>query len=231
MLFIWVFGACTAEDYNSMRSYSAGNSAPSFFHFTTSYDANHYMFNQKSFDILMAKTKKDDWIKMKGWNGVFNKTTKDSFTLNLEQKVSTNQRSWWISYHISVLASGISEYNERDDAIDKQNVSYIEKRFHKYQPNTKVSIENHGKENYSCVVLEYMKKGSKNIKKQGITYRCYKFNPSRTKAKDVTISLTYTKDISLPTKYKSLEKQYTYQDLQQRAKRMLDSLFIKDGWQ
>ena len=47
-----------------------------------------------------------------------------------------------------------------------------------------------------------------------------------TKAKKVHIRLTYNKP-----KNPSLAKEYTYEDFQQRAKRILDSLYIKDGWE
>ena len=93
-----------------------------------------------------------------------------------------------------------------------------------------INFKSYGKENYPCVVIEDETKGFKNAIKKGITYRCYRFNPSKTKAKDVLVSLTYTKAPNLPTKYKSLEKEYTYEDLKRRTKRMLDSLYIKDGW-
>jgi hypothetical protein len=40
----------------------------------------------------------------------------------------------------------------------------------------------------------------------------------------------YTKAPTFPKELESLSKEYTYEDLQERAKRMLDSLYIKDGW-
>jgi len=70
-------------------------------------------------------------------------------------------------------------------------------------------------------------------KKQGLQrkiYNCYKFNPARTIAKRVKIILVYTKVLSLSSKYKTLAKEYTFQDLEKREKRVLDSLYIKDGW-
>ncbi len=88
-------------------------------------------------------------------------------------------------------------------------------------------IEHHGKENYPCVVIEtgYSDRG---VKKK--SYDCYKFNPERTTAKRVLVSLIYTKSPNLPKRYQSLAKEYTYEDLLKRSKRVLDSLYIKNGW-
>ena len=83
-------------------------------------------------------------------------------------------------------------------------------------------LEHYGKENYVCDVSETQETKYNRFKK---IYECYKFNSNRTKAKNVVVSLTYNK----PNDPK-LAKEYTYKDLQQRAKRMLDSLYIKDGW-
>ena len=63
------------------------------------------------------------------------------------------------------------------------------------------------------------------------SYDCYKFNPERTLAKRVLVDLIYTKSQKLPERYQHLTQEYTYEDLQNRAKRVLDSLYIKDGWE
>ncbi len=105
---------------------------------------------------------------------------------------------------------------------------------HKETSRINVHLGHFGKENYPCFVSEIRdevrNKFGKKIVKYKILYRCYKFNPSRTKSKSVIITLTYTKAPNIPTKYKTLAKEYTYKDLQSRAKRTLDSLYIKDGW-
>ena len=229
ILFVLTFSGCSSDRYDEIESKLAGNKPPSFFHFSNANDANHYIFHQQSFDISMIQSKTNDWIIMKGWKGTFNKRTNDEFTLYLEPK-APKDKGGSIRYHVFVSSSKVSKYSERDRAIDKYNIEYIQNRIHKYRPNTKVTIKDYGKEKYPCVVTEYANKGFKNTIKKGITYRCYKFNPAKTKAKDVLVALTYTKASNLPNKYKNLAKEFTYQDLQRRAKRMLDSLYIKDGW-
>jgi len=62
-------------------------------------------------------------------------------------------------------------------------------------------------------------------------YICSKFNPERTKTKNIIISFIYTRVPNLPKELEPLAKEYTYEDLQRRSKRILDSLYIKDGWE
>ena len=115
------------------------------------------------------------------------------------------------------------EYTERERTLENGT-----RRFSKQRKtpngdtiNINTHIENHGKENYSCVVSESINKS--NVYRTG--YRCYKFNKAKIKSKYVSVRFTYHKP-----KNPTLAKQYTYSDLKRRAKRMLDSLYIKDGW-
>ena len=93
--------------------------------------------------------------------------------------------------------------------------------------NVNLHYETHGKENYTCIV-----NSSYNLN-QGVYekyYGCYKFNKQRTMAKKVGITFIYTKSPTLPKKLEPLAKEYTYEDLLKRGQRVLDSLYIKDGW-
>lgn len=93
--------------------------------------------------------------------------------------------------------------------------------------NVNLHYEIYGKENYTCLVNEsYNDKYGKKVK----YYGCYKFNKERTKAKKVGIRLIYTKSPTLPEELEPLAEEYTYEDLLQRSQRVLDSLYIKDGW-
>lgn len=242
ILFILIVTGCSSDTYDGMRSHMAGNKAPSFFHFSNVNDVNHYMFHQKDFDILMPQAKNDDWIKMEGWDGLFINGGDNGFAVGLDQKVSTN-KGGWLSYHISV-SNSIGKYTEEDKQLELANNDYFKNKYkkrvhdfghgHKEVSRINVHVSNFGKEKYPCFVSEIRdetrnKSGGKIVKNK-VLYRCYKFNPTRTKSKSVIITLTYTKAPNLPRKYKDLAKQYTYKDLQQRAKRTLDSLYIKDGW-
>ena len=110
---------------------------------------------------------------------------------------------------------------QRERAIEYKDTQHMKNRMRLDKGDT-LSISNYGKESYSCVVVDTY---NQKYKKSEKIFDCYKFNSTRTKAKSVTISLTYNKP-----KTQTLAKQYTYTDLKIRAKRMLDSLFIKDGW-
>jgi len=215
IVFLGCSGAQMAHGITKTQIEISGNKPPSYFEFANLETMRDYVFNTKDFSFSLPSAKEKDYTVMGGWVG---ESMRDGKTIAMGLKKT-------ITYQVVLTASKVSEYTERDKAINIHDLTYIRTRFHKYQPETKVSILNYGKENYDCVILEYEKKGFNNAKKKGKTYRCYKFNPSRTKSKDVTISLTYTKPNN-PT----IAKQYTYQDLQNRAKRVLDSLYIKDGW-
>ena len=220
----------------------SGYKAPKFFHFSNVNDANHYMFHQKDFEIMMPQAKKNDWIEMEGWDGLFINGKDNGFAVGLDQKVATS-KGGWISYHISV-SSSIGKYTEEDKQLELANNEFFKKKYkkrvydfghgHKETSRINVHLKHFGKENYPCFVSEIRdetinKFGEKTVKYK-IFYRCYKFNSSRTKSKSVIITLTYTKNPNLPAKYKTLAKEYTYADLKRRARRMLDSLYIKDGW-
>jgi hypothetical protein len=45
------------------------------------------------------------------------------------------------------------------------------------------------------------------------------------------IRLVYTKVPTLPKELEALAQEYTYEDLLKRSQRVLDSLYIKDGWE
>lgn len=227
-----IFNACSSDTYDGIRSRMAGNKSPSFFHFSTPYDANHYMFHQKYFDILMPQVKKNDWLDMEGWDGLFINGGDNGFAVGLDQKVDTS-KGGWISYHISVSSSRDSEYTQRVKAIEDRDIGYLrklmplKKRKNGDILNLSLSTSHQGRENYSCIVRESIKP---RYGKRTISYGCYKVDSIKSKVKKISITLTYTKSPNLPAKYKHLAKEYTYEDLKTRAKRMLDSLYIKDGW-
>lgn len=116
---------------------------------------------------------------------------------------------------------------EREREIETHNVQYMRKLTRWLKPNDILTIEHHGKENYPCVVIEagYSNRG---VKKK--SYDCYKFNQERTMAKRVLVDFIYTKSPNLPEQYKHLTQEYTYEDLLKRSQRVLESLYIKDGW-
>lgn len=203
-----------ANSIDGTLARAAGNKPPAFFSVANVETMRDYVFETKDFSFNFPTAKESDFAKMGGWSGM---SMRNGRTIAFGFKNS-------IIYHISVSTSGtVRDYSERDRAIDTHNIPYIKARFQKYHSDIKTSIHNYGKENYDCTIIEdnYYNKWNK----KEITYSCYKFNPSRTKAKSVSVSLTYNKP-----KDPTLAKEYTYEDLKNRAKRMLESLYIKDGW-
>ena len=207
-------GAEMARDINKVQIAMVGNKPPTSFKVANLQTMKDYVFNMNDYTIAMPGAKvsdfrgKSQYSGKKAWQGLthYNK----DITLYLEGY-----------YHISVTASKVFEYGERERAIESNNIDYIRSIYHKYNPKTDISIQKQGKENYFSVIIERKNNSSKKI----ISYKSYKFNSQRTKAKSVVVVLTYHKPTN-PT----LAKQYTYSDLKRRAKRMLDSLYIKDGW-
>jgi len=193
---------------------TSGNKPPASFEIANIETMRDYVFNTKDFSFSLPSAKQSDFTKMGGWDGM---SMRDGKTIALGFKNS-------IVYHIE-LTFDTFDYAQRERAVESNNISYIKNLYHRYNPNTNISIQNYGKENYFCVRIEGIKDKYKYPNKKKVSYKCYKFNSDRTKAKSVRVGLTYNKP-----KKQTLAKQYTYKDLQKRAKRTLDSLYIKDGW-
>ena len=195
---------------------TSGNKPPTSFKVANLQTMKDYVFNMNGYTIAMPSSIKEDFKNNKAWAG-FTHYNKD-ITLYLEGY-----------YHITVSTSGkVRKYGERERAIKNNNIKYLRtrmpKRFKKNGEvmNITLNTMHGGKEKYSCTIRthSYLKYG-----KQEIGYGCFKSNKNKTKIKYVSISLTYNKP-----KDPTLAKQYTFIDLKRRAKRMLDSLYIKDGW-
>jgi hypothetical protein len=130
-----------------------------------------------------------------------------------------------LDYSVSFSAINF-EYGERAREIEAGNVEYMKNWFTSLKPTAILTIENHGKENYSCVVIETSDiKWGKNK-----SYRCEKYNLEKTKVISVLVYISYTRSPTLPKELEQLAQEYTYEDLLQRTQRVLDSLYIKDGW-
>jgi hypothetical protein len=215
------FAGCSSNDIDYVLARVAGNKPPQFFKFTSPSYVNQWRFEHKNFVALPPITKEEDWKKMDGWDGAY---IYGGIAFGVG-KHRAGTKGLMLGYGI-VFSSFVAKYGKKEQALEEGNISYIRSKI-RIGKNDKLRIEHHGKENYICRVMEYNK--PKQWQKL-ISYRCYKFNPTRTKYKKVIIKLIYTKVPNLPAKYKHLAKQYTYNDLKRRAKRMLDSLHIKDGW-
>jgi hypothetical protein len=208
---------------------SSGNKPPNNFKIANIETMRDYVFDMPDYTIALPSAKEEDFTLMNGWEGAtfYNKN------------VVLHMSEFGILYHIYVSTS-VYKYEERERAAEYKDNLYLkigattQYRKHKDSSETNINVhyETHGKENYPCIVTsskdnEYTKKG--------IGYSCFKFNKNKTLVKDVVISLTYSKSPysdspNFPKETLDLIKDYTYEDLQERAKRMLDSLYIKDGW-
>ena len=224
----FILAGCSATDVGKsiekVQIAMAGNKPPAYFTMANVETMRDYVFDTKNFRISPPFAKQKDFDVMGGWFGSSNRDG-ELIVLNL------NHRQIGINYHVSVTTH-TSKYTERERTIENGTIQYEKQRkiFNGRKTiNMNVHTEYHGKEHYPCVVSKSYE-NYKEIRKYVSTYSCYKFNPQRTKKKRVSISITYTKAPNIPAKYRHLAKEYTYQDLKKRAKRMLDSLYIKDGW-
>ena len=223
-----VLASCDTNHIDYTLARASGNKPAQFFYFSNPSDANNYRFHHKVFDIDMLQAYQKDWKLMGGWSGAF---IYGGIGIALDIK-EVNTIGDIFSYGINITTYK-DKVGEHQRAVMRRDVGWYRRKFpmREYQKNEIGAIDLHfetkGKEGYTCVVSDYIntKRGIK-----GKVYNCYKFNPNKTKYTKVQIELIYNKAPNLPKKYKHLAKQYTYADLKRRAKRMLDSLYIKDGW-
>jgi len=215
LTFILLLLGCSGEQmsHNITKTQitMSGNKPPAFFSVANIETMRDYVFDTKDFSFKLPTAKENDFSKMNGWKGGSSRNNK-TITVYLDPV-----------YHMDISTSGnILKYEERAKYVDTKDQRYINYVREKYQypKNTKLYYGTYGKENYKCIIKERKDKSNR----YKASYDCYKFNPLKTKAISITTVLTYSKT------NKSLAKEYTYQDLKRRAKRTLDSLYIKDGW-
>ena len=195
----------------------SGNKPPAKYRIANLQTMKDYIFETKYFSFKLPTAQESDFSKMDGWWGASHRDGK-TITSHLSPV-----------YHIIVSTSGnVIKYEARERAIENNDIDYLRtrmpKRVKKNGEIMDISLKTirAGKENYFCTerTSTYYKYG-----KRKISYGCFKPNNNKTKIRYVSLSVTYNKPNN-PT----LAKQYTYQDLKRRAKRTLDSLYIKDGW-
>ena len=211
-------GEQMAHGITKVQIAMAGNKPPAFFKIANLKTMRGYVFNMKHYTIALPEAKTSDFTGLdaysnkKAWRGA-TYYGKD-ITLYLEGY-----------YHIDISTDYYPQkVGEYQKAILNKDLNYF-KEFFKRSKFKKMYFAHLGKESYPCLVTEYKKEGKyyKNSKYMGVS--CYKFNPTKTKYQSVRIRLTYSKPLD-----PKLTKIYTYQDLKRRAKRTLDSLYIKSWW-
>ncbi len=218
IMMIGCSGREMADRINGAMVYASGNRPPSAFRVANADVMSKYIFNMENYKIGMPEGRAYDFIGKNAYgdkNGWFGFTSYDrdvSFILDpyYQIDVSTNE-----------CPQKVTKYER---AILDNNLTYFKKFF---RPGLfdKIYIRHYGKESYRCLVTEYRWKGKDYKNTKFIDYDCYKFNPSKTEYECVTISLTYSKPLD-----PKLARIFTYEDLKKRARRMLDSLYIKSLW-
>ena len=212
-------GAKITDNITTTQIAMSGNKPPAFFSLANIRTMQDYVFQTKDFTFQFPVARLSDFSDMGGWSGM---SIRDGKTIAFGFKNS-------IVYHISVSTSGnIREYGKREKDIINNDIAslrtHIKRRVDKNGKifNATLKTIRGGKENYPCLIKESI---DQKYNKRKISYGCFKVDPSGTLVKGAGMTLTYNKP-----KDPKLAKQYTYQDLQNRAKRTLDSLYIKDGW-
>ena len=213
-ILIFLLTGCSNKNINILLN--TGKRPPTFFQITDIKTMNEFVFDTQKFSFKLPLAKKTDFIKMGGWSG---ESMRDGHTIAFSFSKS-------IVYSI-VISTGYKplKYGKEEKAIEAGDIEYIKNIYHQHNPNTNISLQRYGKENYPCIVIEKITDKQKYPNKEESSFQCYKLNSTQTKAKYITLILTYNKPND-PV----LAKEYTYEDLKERAKRVLDSLYIKDGW-
>jgi hypothetical protein len=191
---------------------------------------------RNSFCSLFPEFKENDFKKMSHpWSIMTHQT---GYAISINQTI--DNKGIVLSYSVNIDTT-ISPYSEGDKALEEKDEealkeyynSYVGKRFGNGDIVTIPSnIKHYGKEDYGCIESESYRPaiGKYPVETNIKHISCGKSNPQKTKIKRVNIRLIYQKFPSLPEEFEELVKDYTYEDLKQRAQRMLDSLYIKDGW-
>ena len=207
---ILIFTGCY-ESHNKMVS--TGKKPPTFFRLIDKQFMDEFEFDTERFSFKFPTSKEKDFIERGGWRGM---SLRDGKTISFGFKKGS-------VYNISISTNHkASEYGEIDRAIESRDLAYLEMIKKKYNyGDTKLYYETHGQENYGCRVIESVDK----FNRYTISFGCRKSNIEKTKSRRVAITLTYNKPIN-----PILAQEYTYEDLKERAKRMLDSLVIKGDW-
>jgi hypothetical protein len=214
LLVAFLFSGCSPKTLGditeSLLIASSGNKPPSFFKVANIETMRDYVFDMPDYTIALPSAKEEDFTLMGGWEGAtyYNKN------------IVLHMSEFGILYHIHITTS-IYKYGEREEAIKNYNIKYLRSKI-KIDDSDKLYIKKFGREQYLCTVMEYVK--AEYSTKKYIGYECYRDN-NKGQSKSVHISLTYNKPNN-----SDIAKDYTYEDLKQRAQRMLDSLYIKDGW-
>lgn len=209
-MFFFVVG-CSIQDKNILLN--TGEKPSTFFKFSNIESMNDYVFDSQKFSFKFPLAKETDFTKMGGWSG---ESMRDGHTIALSLENSIVYSIVFSTNYKPLL------YNDIHKAIETGNIKYIRSKI-KIDNNDKLYITHFGKEEYKCTVMKYTKEQYPS--KKYTAYECYKFNENRTKYRSVHVRLTYTKENNA-----SINQRYSYQDLENRAQRMLDSLYIKDGW-
>jgi hypothetical protein len=208
------------DNVDGFMQWTSGNKTPQFFMFANPKIADNFTLQHKDFNVSAPLTYERDWKKMTGWKGGF---IYGGAFYAVDQYAYDPNRRIVLGYTFQ-FTTATYPYEERE--IEADNAMYMKNYYIGVAP-VNVTIEHYGKENYPCVVIKTNK--PKQGKKEK-SYSCFKFNSERTMAKKVGIRIVYTKSPTLPKELESLAKEYTYEDLLKRGQRVLDSLYIKDGW-
>ena len=213
VLIVGCSGQRMASNITKIEIAMGGDKPPESFTIDNLNTMQHYKLDMLDYKVVLPSAKQEDFHIFGKWNVVTH------YNRDVTLYLGSAKRGY--PYHITITASKYLNYNNLHKAIETGDVGYIQNLYHKYNPNTQVLLGKFGRGNYSCIVIHNIVNKSKYPRKKESTYECFKFNKTRTKAKSVTIVLTYN-DIN--------NSIYTYEDLLKRSKRVLDSLYIKDGW-
>ncbi len=219
LLIAGIFSGCSTVQIDNAMASAAGNKAPYRFYFTAPEKVERWYFSDKNYKALPPRTYAKDWSKMAGWRGV---EDAQGSMLALYMKEDPGLLNYAIS-----ISSYTGKYGEMQKAIEDHNFDYIASH-RKISNKNSLRVKYFGKENYVCEVSEFTKR--MNSMQKYAVYECLKFSPDHKKFKSVIVKLIYTKSPQLPKKYRHLAREYTFDDLKRRAKRTLNSLYIKDGW-
>jgi hypothetical protein len=256
MIFLGCSGQQMADNITKAEIALSGNKPPKSFKIANLYTMQNYVFNMQNYTIALPSAKEKDFIDMGG--GWFGASHKDNqiITLHLDPVYHIEL---YISRHKygendKALENNDMRYFEKkypQTTYKNGKIVSIRKHLENHGKENYIcyvsefedpNFFSQGK-SFSCYKFSPKKTKVKKINirliytKPSVKERCpvlikKQCDPNNAvyNAKQLCEQAKLTCSEENIHRLSELSKEYTYEDLQERAQHMLDSLYIKDGW-
>ena len=244
------------DSYNDLSIKLAGNKPAAFVQFKDKKQMSQYQFDGKNFTVFMPLAEQKDWEQAGGWHASFHGKeistlylykygayhiefyssiykygddaialeNKDMEYFNKKYPQSTYKNGTVVSINNHIEYHGQEKYPCFVGESQKPYFDELEKSYACYKFNPQKTMVKE-----MIIRLSYTNPSLKDICPQFLKKQCDP-NSKIFNAEKLCKQAKQTCSKENIQYMEQLSKEYTYEDLQERAKRVLDSLYIKDGW-